>query len=155
MACNTGDIWTVFTQFATHISELFIPRQGTYMYICVLQARCFRRWLNNVLYAKARNLHVYLCFTGEVFQKMAQHCALCQGKEPTCISMFYRRGVSEDGSTMCSVPRQGTYMSICVLQARCFRRWLNNVLYAKARNLQIMQAAGRVSPISYVVMLRK
>ncbi|XP_060563783.1 uncharacterized protein LOC132723125 isoform X2 [Ruditapes philippinarum] len=42
-----------------------------------------------------------------------------------------------------------------VLMAKCFRRWFNNVLHAKARNFEITQAAKRVSPISYGVMLRK
>ncbi|KAL4221576.1 hypothetical protein ACF0H5_019833 [Mactra antiquata] len=42
-----------------------------------------------------------------------------------------------------------------VLLAKCFRRWFNNVLHAKARNLQILQAAKRYSPISYGVMIRK
>ncbi|WAR15777.1 hypothetical protein MAR_005882 [Mya arenaria] len=42
-----------------------------------------------------------------------------------------------------------------VLMAKCFRRWFNNVLHALARNQQIENAANRVSPISYGVMLRK
>lgn len=42
-----------------------------------------------------------------------------------------------------------------VLMAKCFRRWFNNVLHAKARNVEITQAASRMSPISYGVMLHK
>ena len=42
-----------------------------------------------------------------------------------------------------------------VFQAKCFRRWFNNVLHARVRNFQILQAARSVSPISYGVMVRK
>ncbi|XP_052225286.1 uncharacterized protein LOC127840885 isoform X16 [Dreissena polymorpha] len=42
-----------------------------------------------------------------------------------------------------------------VLMAKCFRRWFNNVLHARVRNLQILQAARQLSPVSYGVMLRE